>query len=326
MTRTVTEKNRYDFQTLLAMHDLRLSPISIETLWVNITPLCNQACSHCHVDASPNRTEQMSRSTVDRCLEILGQHEQCRNLDITGGAPELNPNFEYFVIEARKLKKHVIVRHNLTVIFDGNPLTGEKKGYLPEFFAEHQIEILASLPHYNQDFTDSVRGSGVFDKSIEGIRQLNAVGYGKEKTGLILNLVYNASGPVSPKDRAELEAKFKQELSRYDLVFNNLYAVTNMPVNRFHSQLQQSGTYDEYMNTLLAAFNPEAAREVVCRSLISVGYDGRIYDCDFNQMLDMQIIDREPLTIFNCDFEALTQRRILFGSHCFGCTAGGGSS
>ena len=161
MTRTVTEKNRYDFQTLLATHDLRLSPTSIETLWVNITPLCNQACSHCHVDVSPNRTEQMSRSAVDHCLEILGQHEQCRNLDITGGAPELNPNFEYFVIEARKLKKHVIVRHNLTVIFDGNPLTGEKKGYLPEFFAEHQIEILASLPHYNQDFTDSVRGRGV---------------------------------------------------------------------------------------------------------------------------------------------------------------------
>lgn len=322
----MTEKNRYDFQAVLAEHDLRLSPISIETLWVNVTRLCNQACTHCHVDASPARTEQMSRSTVDRCLEILGQYEACQNLDITGGSPELNPNFEYFVIEARKLKKHVIVRHNLTVIFDGNPQTGEKKGYLPEFFAEHQVEVLASLPHYKQDLTDSVRGPGVFNKSIEGIRRLNALGYGKEKTGLILNLVYNAGGPVSPKVRAELEARFKQELSKYNLVFNKLYAVTNMPINRFRSQLQQSGTLDEYMDKLLAAFNPEAAREVVCRSLISVGYDGRIYDCDFNQMLGLQITGHEPLTVFNCDLEALIQRRILFGPHCFGCTAGGGSS
>jgi radical SAM/Cys-rich protein len=326
VTHTVTEKNRYDFQAVLAEHDLRLSPISVETLWVNVTRLCNQACTHCHVDASPERTEQMSRSTVDRCLEILGQHEAYQNLDITGGSPELNPNFEYFVIEARRLKKHVIVRHNLTVIFDGNPQTGEKKDYLPEFFAEHQVEVLASLPHYKQSFTDSVRGPSVFDKSIEGIRQLNALGYGKEKTGLILNLVYNAGGPVSPKNRAELETRFKQELSRYDLVFNKLYAVTNMPINRFLSHLKQSGALAEYMDKLLAAFNPEAAEQVVCRSLISVGYDGRIYDCDFNQMLGLQIIGHEPLTLFNCDLEALIRRRILFGPHCFGCTAGGGSS
>jgi radical SAM/Cys-rich protein len=327
VTHAATEKNRFDFQAVLAEHGLRLSPISIETLWVNVTRLCNQACTHCHVDASPKRTEQMSRSTVDRCLEILRQYEPCQNLDITGGSPELNPNFEYFVIEARKLKKHVIVRHNLTVIFDGNPQTGEKKDYLPEFFAEHQVEVLASLPHYKQSFTDSVRGSGAFNKSIEGIRRLNTLGYGKEKTGLILNLVFNAGGPVSPKDRAELDVRFKQELSRYDLVFNKLYAVTNMPINRFRSQLQQSRTLDEYMDKLLAAFHPGAAREVVCRSLISVGYDGRIYDCDFNQMLGLQIIiGHEPLTIFNCDLEALVQRRILFGPHCFGCTAGGGSS
>lgn len=322
----MTEKNRYDFQAVLAEHDLRLSPTSIETLWVNVTRLCNQACTHCHVDASPARTEQMSRSTVEHCLEILGQYEQCHNLDITGGAPELNPNFEYFVIEARKLKKHVIVRHNLTVIFDGDPQTGEKKGYLPEFFAEHQIEILASLPHYKQHLTDSVRGYGVFSKSIEGIRQLNAVGYGKEKTGLILNLVYNASGPVLPKERTELETRFKQELSKYGLMFDKLYAVTNVPINRFRSQLQRSGTYDEYMDVLLAAFNPKAAEEVVCRSLISVGYDGRIYDCDFNQMLGMQITAPEPMTVLNFDFDTLIKRKILFASHCFGCTAGGGSS
>ncbi len=323
---TVAEENRYDFQAVLVKHGLELSPISIKTLWVNVTRLCNQACNHCHVDASPNKTEQMSRSTIDRCLEILGQYEQCQSLDITGGAPELNPNFDYFVIEAEKLKKHIIVRHNLTVIFDGNPQTGEQKRYLPEFFADHQVEILASLPHYIKDFTDSVRGPGVFGKSIEGIRRLNAVGYGKEGGGLVLNLVYNAGGPLLPSDRTELETKFKQGLSRYGLVFNKLYAVTNMPINRFRSRLQQSKTYDEYMNTLSAAFNAEAASEIVCRSLISVGYDGRIYDCDFNQMLGMQIIGREPLTIFNFDWEALLERLILFGSHCFGCTAGGGSS
>jgi len=322
----LSKKNRYDFQGVLQEHRLELNPISIETLWVNVTRQCNQVCTHCHVDASPIRTEQMSRSTVDRCLEILGQYEACRNLDITGGAPELNPNYEYFVIEAKKLDKHVIVRHNLTVTFDGNPQTGENKDYLPAFFAEYKVEILASLPHYKQNLTDDIRGLNVFNKSIEGIRQLNALGYGKENTGLVLNLVYNAGGPVSPGDRAELEAKFKQELSRYNLIFNKLYAVTNMPINRFHYQLQQSGTLDEYMGALVAAFNPEAAREVVCRQLVSVGFDGRIYDCDFNQMLGLQITGNEPLTIFNCDFNSLTKRQIRFGPHCFGCTAGGGSS
>jgi len=324
--RVLTKDKRYDFHAVLAKHDLKLSPISIETLWVNVTRLCNQACRHCHVDASPRRTEQMERETVDRCLEILEQYKQIRNLDITGGAPELNPNFDYLVIEARKLNKHVVSRHNLTVIFDGNPENGEHKEYLPGFFAEHQVEILASLPHYESNYTNSVRGRGVFRKSIEGIRLLNAVGYGKGETGLILNLVYNSNGPVSLKQRAELEARFKEELSRYGLKFNKLYAVTNMPINRFRAQLQQSGTYDEYMNTLVKNFDPEAARGVACRSLVSVGYDGRIYDCDFNQMLGMQITNSRPLTVFIFDFDALMERAIRFASHCFGCAAGGGGS
>ncbi len=326
MNDTATGENRYDFQATLLKHGLKLSPISIETLWVNITRLCNQACNHCHVDASPERTEQMSRFTIDRCLELLGQYEPFQNLDITGGAPELNPNFDYFIIEAEKLKKHVTVRHNLTVIFDGNPQTGEQKKYLPEFFADHRVEIIASLPHYIKDFTDKVRGQGVFDKSIEGIRQLNNLGYGEEGTGLVLNLVYNADGTVLPSDRAELESKYKQELSRYGLVFNKLYAVTNMPINRFLSILLKSGIYNEYMDTLSAAFSAEAAEEIVCRSMISVGYDGRIYDCDFNQMLGMQVVNHEPMTVFNFDWESAINRRILFGPHCFGCTAGGGSS
>lgn len=326
MSPVLAKDKRYDFYDALARYDLKLVPISIETLWVNVTRLCNQACRHCHVDASPRRTEQMEREIIDRCLEILEQYTQIKNLDITGGAPELNPYYDYFVTEARKLNKHVVSRHNLTVIFDGNPENGEQKEYLPAFFAAHQVEILASLPHYESHYTDSVRGTGVFNKSIEGIRLLNAVGYGRKETGLILNLVYNADGPVSPKQRLELEARFKEELLRYGLIFNGLYAVTNMPVNRFKAQLQRSGTYNEYMDSLVKNFDPKAARGVACLSVISVGYDGRLYDCDFNQMLDMQITNSRPLTVFDFDLDALIERKIRFGSHCFGCTAGGGAS
>jgi radical SAM/Cys-rich protein len=326
MATVLTKDRRYDFYDVLAKHDLNLTPISIDTLWVNVTRLCNQACRHCHVAASPGRNEQMKREVVDRCLEILAEHGQMKNLDITGGAPELNPNYDYFVIQARKLGKHVVSRHNITVIFDGNPENGGSKDYLPAFFADHQVEILASLPYYEAEYTDSVRGEGVFRKSIEGIRLLNAAGYGKAESGLILNLVHNSNGPITSKQRAELEARYKTELSKYGIVFNKLYAVTNMPVNRFRTQLQKSGTFDEYMNSLMQSFDPEAAKGVACRSLVSVGYDGRLYDCDFNQMLDMQIIDSRPLTIFDFDSDALINRQIRFGSHCFGCTAGGGGS
>jgi radical SAM/Cys-rich protein len=322
----VAEEKNYDFYGALAKHDLELTPISIETLWVNVTRLCNQACRHCHVDASPKRTEQMERATVDRCLEILQQCKQIKNLDITGGAPELNPYYDYFVKEARKLNKHVVSRHNLTVIFDGNPENGQRKEYLPEFFAGNQVELLASLPHYEAQYTDVVRGKGVFKKSIKGIRLLNAFGYGKEETGLILNLVYNAEGPVSPKHRLDLESRFRQELAQHGLFFNKLYVVTNMPVNRFRLLLEKSGTYAEYMDGLVKNFDPQAAEGVACRSLISVGYDGRIYDCDFNQMLGMQIEASKPLTVFDFDFGVLINRKIRFGSHCFGCTAGGGAS
>jgi len=322
----LTKDKTYDFQGELARHHLNLAPISIQTLWVNVTRLCNQACRHCHVDASPRRSEQMDRTIVNRCLEILQQYDQIKNLDITGGAPELNPNYDYFVSEARKLNKHVISRHNLTVIFDGNPGNGETKKYLPEFFADNQVEVLASLPYYEPEYTDRIRGRGVFQKSLEGIRLLNGVGYGRTETGLILNLVYNADGPVLPKQREELEAKFREEMSLYGLVFNRLYAVTNMPVNRYRTQLHKSRTYDEYMDRLVKNFTPEAAIGVACRSLVSIGYDGRIYDCDFNQMLGMQITNSSPLTVFGFDFDILIKRKIRFGSHCFGCTAGGGGS
>jgi len=326
-SRTTVDDARFDFHHALKRHGLHRVPFSIETLQVNITKLCNQACRHCHVDASPKRTEQMNRETVDRCLEVLAEHEQIKNLDITGGAPELNPHFDYFVIEARKLNKHVIVRHNLTVTLDGNPQTKESKHYLPEFFAEHRVEVISSLPYYQEYFTDKQRGQGVFLKSIKSMRMLNSVGYGKEDSGLILNLVYNPVGAFLPAPQKNLEADFKRELySKFSLVFNNLYTITNMPIHRFREQLEKLGAYDEYMSRLVNAFNPVAAEGVMCRSMISVGYDGKLYDCDFNQMLDMQIDNDDPMTIFDFTYEKLLSRSILFASHCFGCTAGSGSS
>ena len=270
----------------------------------------------------------MDLKSINRCLEILAMHDSIKNLDITGGAPELNPLFNYFVIEAEKLKKHIMVRHNLTVTLDGNPVTGEKKTYLPEFFAKHKVEVISSLPYYQEFFTDKQRGKGVFNKSIKSMLLLNEQGYGKEDSGLILNLVYNPVGAFLPATQLGLEADFKRELYKnYGIIFNSLFTITNMPINRFKQQLELLGNYEEYMTKLVNAFNPRAAEGIMCRSLISIGYDGRIYDCDFNQMLDMQItIRREPITIFNFDFDQLMHRKILFDSHCFGCTAGAGSS
>ena len=320
-------RSQYDFHAALRRYQLELRPSSIQTLQVNVTKLCNQACRHCHVDASPTRSEQMDRGTIDRCLEILAAHDSIQNLDITGGAPELNPHFDYLVVEAERLKKKVMVRHNLTVTLDGNPQTGESKGYLPEFFAAHRVEVISSLPYYEPYFTDKQRGKGVFEKSIQSMRLLNTQGYGQEAGPLVLNLVYNPVGAFLPASQAGLEADFRRQLaSQYGLRFNHLYTITNMPINRFESQLKLLGAYDDYMTKLHNAFNPDAAQGVMCRSLISVGYDGRLYDCDFNQMLEMQIVNGVPSTVFNFDFEALMRRRITFAAHCFGCTAGAGSS
>lgn len=321
------EERKYNFERHLAENNLELPPLTVETLQINITKLCNQACLHCHVDASPKRTEQMDLRTVQRCIEILADHDEIKNLDITGGAPELNPHFDYLVVEARKLGKHVMVRHNLTVTFDGNPVTGESKRYLPDFFAEHQVEVISSLPYYQEYFTDKQRGRGVFQKSIDSLRLLNEKGYGREDTGLLLNLVYNPVGAFLPAPQEDLEADFKRELlEKFGIVFNNLFTITNMPIHRFKEMLYRKEQYDSYMNRLIDAFNPSAAQGVMCRSLISVSYDGRLFDCDFNQMLDMQIETPEPMTVFNFDFDRVVQRRIRFASHCFGCTAGAGSS
>ncbi len=314
-----------NFINTLDNNGLELSPVAIQTLWINITMRCNQACAHCHVEASPGRTEQMSRDTMEQCLKVISDLDSCKNLDITGGAPELHPDFEYLVMEAGKMGKQVTVRHNLTVTADGDPGSRGSKEYLPDFFAENNVKILASLPHYNARITDQVRGKDVFRESIKAIRRLNSLGYGHPDSGLVLNLVHNCDGPISPDEKDHLENQFRKILSsRYGLVFNSLLAVTNMPIGRFRSLLKKRDNLREYTHKLENSFSPESVKGLVCRYLISVGYDGSLYDCDFNQALGMKVSGNST-GIYNFDSSALLTRKIRFGNHCFGCTAGGGS-
>jgi radical SAM/Cys-rich protein len=266
----------------------------------------------------------MDRRTVDRCLDLLERLPDCRNLDITGGSPELHPLFEHLVTGALARGKHVAVRHNLTITQDGVPRSGDCMKGLPEFFARNRLEVLASLPHYTAAATDCVRGQGVFAKSIASLRQLNALGYGI-RGELMLNLVYNHTGPITEARRRAIEADFRRALAEeYGVVFNSLMAVTNMPVNRFRASLLQQGLYRDYMENLVQAFSPAAAANVACRRLVSIGYDGQVYDCDFNQALGLPADG--ALTVFDFDLDRVARGRIAFGSHCFGCTAGGGSS
>lgn len=296
-----------------------LRSYAIDTLQVNVGKLCNQACKHCHVDASPKRTEIMTRQTIDACLEALRQNK-IPTLDITGGAPEMIPDFRYFVMEARRAGAKVIVRHNLTVMFE----SGQED--LPEFFAENEIEVVSSLPYFLQSQTDAQRGAGVFDKSVEALKRLNAVGYGANEK-LILNLVYNPVGAFLPPAQSAIEADFKRELqTRYGIVFNNLFTITNMPIARYLDWLRRSKNEESYMHKLIGAFNPATVSGLMCRSLISVHWRGNLYDCDFNQMLDLKVENQMPQTIAEFDRAQLSDRNIVTGAHCFGCTAGAGSS
>ena len=308
-----------DFDEKLAQHNLELRAATVDTLQINVGKLCNQACKHCHVDASPKRTEIMSNETAEHILEVIHKFK-IPTLDITGGAPELNPSFRRLVSETRAAGTHVVVRHNLTVMFE--------KGLedLPEFFRDHRVEVVSSLPYFLQQQTDAQRGQGVFEKSIEALRRLNAVGYGIED-GLILNLVYNPTGAFLPAAQFALEADFKREMkTRYDISFNNLFTITNMPIKRFLGYLRRSGNEERYMQKLLDAFNPSTVENLMCRNLISVDWTGRLYDCDFNQMLDLGVESNMPQTIAGFNPEKLSHRHIVTGAHCFGCTAGSGSS
>lgn len=299
---------------------LPLSATGIDVLQINVGKLCNQTCRHCHVDAGPDRRESMTRETMELCLRALDRC-QIPTVDITGGAPELNPQFRWLVEQCAARGRHVIDRCNLTVLLT------PKNADLPEFFARHGVEVVCSLPHYRAPSTDRQRGEGVFEKSIEALRRLNAVGYGSGKSGLRLVLVTNPVGAFLPAGQASLETEWKREMRReYDIEFDALYCLTNMPISRYLKWLLDSGNLEAYMSRLVAAFNPAAARGVMCRTTLSVAWDGRLFDCDFNQMLDLEVEQRSAAHIRDFDHTALAARRIVVGPHCFGCTAGAGSS
>lgn len=295
---------------------------SLETLQVNLGYKCNQACFHCHVNAGPTRTEMMSLEIIEIILDLLKKNKIAR-LDITGGAPEMNPYFQHLVEEAHRSGVYIMDRCNLTIL--------EEPGYesLAHFLAQNRVEIIASLPCYLEDNVNAQRGDGVFQKSILAIRKLNALGYGQPKSELCLNLVYNPVGTHLPPPQISLEADYKRELkTRYNIEFNQLFTITNMPIARFGSTLVSKGLFDDYMNLLKNAYRPENLANVMCRHLISIDYRGYLYDCDFNQMLGMPLntASKPHLHVRDLLENQLDGNHIAIADHCYGCTAGQGSS
>jgi len=298
-----------------------LKPNKLEVFQINLGYMCNQVCSHCHVDAGPDRTEIMTKETMQQCLDVI-KITEAHTLDLTGGAPEMNPNFRWFVEEAVKVGiKDFIVRSNLTII------RANKKYYdLPEFFKKHNVHVVSSMPHWTRGKTDKQRGKGVFDKSIKALQELNAIGYGLPNSNLKLDLVYNPTGAFLPGDQMSLEQEFKKALFEdFDIQFHNLFAITNLPISRFLDYLIASDNYEDYMYSLVDAYNPSAVANVMCTNTISVSWDGWLYDCDFNQMLGLKVASKvKHLKDYN--EELLQNRKIIISQHCYGCTAGAGSS
>ena len=298
-----------------------LRPKKLEILQINLGYMCNQVCAHCHVDAGPDRKEIMTLKTMNECLEVI-KKTGAHTLDLTGGAPEMNPNFRWFVEEASKAGiKDFIVRSNLTIII------ANKKYYdLPQFFKKHNVHVVSSMPHWTKGKTDKQRGNGVFDKSIKALQELNAIGYGLEGSGLKLDLVYNPSGAFLPGDQLALENDFKKALkSEFNIDFHNLFAITNLPISRFLDYLIASENYEDYMYSLVEAYNPTAVKNVMCTNTLSVSWDGNLYDCDFNQMLNLKVASKVK-HISDYNEELLQDRKIIINQHCYGCTAGAGSS
>ncbi len=296
-----------------------LCTTSIEVLQINVGKLCNQTCRHCHVDAGPDRKEIMTRETADACLAAI-ERSGVRTVDITGGAPELAPVFRHLVTESRRLGRHVMDRCNLTV------LNLAAQADLVDFLAGHEVEIVASLPYWQARQTDAQRGDGVFAGSVAALRRLNAAGYGRGGR-LRLTLVYNPVGAFLPPKQAAVESDFRRELKRrHDVDVDGVYTITNMPISRFLDFLLESGNYEAYLRKLVDAYNPQAAPGVMCRTMVSVGWDGTLYDCDFNQMLDLPVAASAGRHIRDFDPVRHAGRAIVTGRHCFGCTAGGGSS
>jgi radical SAM/Cys-rich protein len=305
-------------QKLEEIDQYPLKPDKFQILQINIGKMCNQVCKHCHVDAGPDRKEVMSRETMQLCLQVLQENNSFTVVDLTGGAPEMNPYFRWFVEEIRKLDRHIIVRSNLTII-----VANRRYHDLPEFYRDNHIEIVCSLPFYTAERTDRQRGPGVFQDSIKALKMLNTAGYGKDR---MLNLVYNPAGAFLPPAQLSLEREYRQVLAeQFGIHFNQLYVITNMPISRYLDYLLTSGNYEKYMEKLIEAFNPAAAFNVMCRNTVSVSWDGFLYDCDFNQMLDLTSAVPAP-HIKDFDAEAMVKRDIRVGQHCYGCTAGAGSS
>lgn len=294
----------------------------LEILQINLGYMCNQVCSHCHVDAGPDRKEIMTEATLNQCLEVMQNHA-IATVDLTGGAPEMHPKFRWFVeqIRATTSVKEIIVRSNLTILLANQHYTD-----LPYFFVQHRVHVISSLPFYKKTKTDRQRGEGVFDQSITALQRLNAVGYGKEESNLQLDLVYNPSGAFLPGNQLALETEFKKRLyDDFGIVFNQLFTITNLPISRFLEYLIASENYEEYMQTLVEAFNPNAVKNLMCTNTLSVNWQGELFDCDFNQMLGLKI-DSENNHIGDYTPEGIAERNIQVSQHCFGCTAGAGSS
>ncbi|MFZ1702764.1 MAG: arsenosugar biosynthesis radical SAM (seleno)protein ArsS [Saprospiraceae bacterium] len=309
------------FEPFISKVGAFITPKHPEVFQINIGKLCNQTCAHCHVDAGPDKkTENMSKETLEKCLDIL-KNTDIPMVDITGGAPEMNPHFKWFVEECRKLGKKVMNRCNLTII-ESNP----KYYDLPEFFAKNEVHMVSSLPYFTKNRTDSQRGDGVFEDSIKALQRLNAVGYGMEGSSLQLDLVYNPSGAFLPGDQLALEHEFKTQMKRrYNVEFNHLFVITNLPISRFLDYLIESGNYHDYMTELVEAYNPSTIEGLMCRFTLSISWDGYIYDCDFNQMLDLKVEgNAQHIDHFNLD--ELMKRKVVLNQHCYGCTAGAGSS
>jgi radical SAM/Cys-rich protein len=318
-------------QALAPRHPDGLRRGVLDTLQINLGKRCNQACRHCHVEAGPTRTEQMSDAVFDQVVKLIEAMPQIQCVDITGGAPELHPRFRELVQRARAADKAVIDRCNLTILLE----VGQED--LAEFLADHHVQVTASLPCYSRDNVDAQRGRGVFEKSIEGLQRLNALGYGQADGGLELNLVYNPLGASLPPAQPALQAAYQRELlAHFDVRFNALFTITNMPIRRFLDQLARTGEVDSYMKLLVERFNADTVDSLMCRSLVSIGWDGRLYDCDFNQMLEISLgakFGSHQPTVFQW-VQALDRQapEMLFGTpvaiagHCFGCTAGAGSS
>lgn len=298
-----------------------LRPKKLEILQINLGYMCNQVCEHCHVDAGPDRKEIMTLETMNQCLNVI-QKTEAHTLDLTGGAPEMNPNFRWFVEEASKVGiKDFIVRSNLTII-----RANKKHHDLPDFFKKYNVHVISSMPHWTRGKTDKQRGNGVFDQSISALQSLNAIGYGMPNSNLKLDLVYNPSGAFLPSNQASMEKDFKRALKEdFNIHFHNLFAITNLPISRFLDYLIASDNYEDYMYALVEAYNPEAVANVMCTNTISVSWDGWLYDCDFNQMLDLKVASKvQHINDYN---ETLLQNRhIIVSQHCYGCTAGAGSS